>query len=45
MVQATPSGKNTGWDLNDNKLVNLPSQDSIGQPSAISGGPAASQPR
>ena len=34
MVQATPTDKNTGWDLNDNKPVDLPDQVPAGQPSA-----------
>lgn len=32
MVQATPADKNTGWDLNDNKPVDLPDQVPAGQP-------------
>ena len=31
-VQATPTDKNTGWDLNDNKPVDLPDQVPAGQP-------------
>ena len=31
-VQATPTDKNTGWDLNDNKPVGLPDQAPAGQP-------------
>ena len=34
MVQATPTDKNSGWDLNDNKPVDLPDQVPAGQPSA-----------
>jgi len=34
MVQATPTDKNTGWDLNDNKPVDLPDQVPAGQPPA-----------
>lgn len=42
MVQATPTDKNTGWDLNDNKPVDLPDQAPAGQPPA---GQPASPPR
>lgn len=34
MVQATPTDKNLGWDLNDNKPVDLPDQVPAGQPPA-----------
>ena len=34
MVQATPTDKNSGWDLNDNKPVDLPDQVPAGQPPA-----------
>jgi len=34
MVQATPTDKNSGWDLNDNKPVDLPDQVPPGQPPA-----------
>jgi len=34
MVQGTPTDKNTGWNLNDNKPVDLPDQVPAGQPSA-----------
>ncbi len=34
MVQATPTDKNTGWNLNDNKPVDLPDQTPVGQPPA-----------
>ena len=34
MVQATPTDKNSGWNLNDNKPVDLPDQDPAGQPPA-----------
>ncbi len=42
MVQATPTDKNTGWDLNDNKPVDLPDQVPAGQPPA--GEPSSGQP-
>ena len=42
MVQATPTDKNTGWDLNDNKPVDLPDQVPAGQPPASQPG---AQPR
>ena len=34
MVQATPTDKNSGWNLNDNKPVDLPDQVPAGQPPA-----------
>lgn len=34
MVQATPTDRNTGWNLNDNKPVDLPDQVPAGQPAA-----------
>ena len=37
-VQATPTDRNTGWDLNDNKPVDLPSQPPAGQPPATQNG-------
>jgi len=33
-VQATPTDHNTGWDLNDNKPIDLPSGTPAGQPPA-----------
>lgn len=44
-VQATPTDQNTGWDLNDNKPVDLPSSAPAGQPPAGQGGTQPSQPR
>ena len=41
-VQATPTDRNTGWDLNDNKPVELPDRVPEGQvPATGSGAPAA----
>lgn len=46
MVQATPTDKNTGWNLNDNKPVDLPDQVPAGQPSSGSStGQPAAQPK
>ncbi len=46
MVQATPTDKNTGWDLNDNKPVDLPDQVPAGQPNGSApGSPPGQQPR
>lgn len=36
-VQATPTDRNTGWNLNDNRPVDLPSQVPAGQPPAEQG--------
>lgn len=45
-IQATPTDQNTGWDLNDNKPVDLPSQTPAGQPPAGQGnGQTGAQPR
>jgi len=43
MVQATPTDKNTGWDLNDNKPVDLPDQTPAGQPNGSAPGPSTGQ--
>ena len=42
-VQATPTDRNTGWDLNDNKPIDLPNNAPAGQPPAGQGGAQPNQ--
>ena len=42
-VQATPTDRNTGWDLNDNKPIDLPSGTPTGQPPAGQNGAQPNQ--
>lgn len=42
-VQATPTDRNTGWDLNDNKPIDLPSNTPAGQPPAGQNGTQPNQ--
>ncbi len=43
LAQSAPTDKNTGWDLNDNKPVDLPDQTPAGQPNGSAPGSSSGQ--